>query len=295
MIGIPRSLFYYYDGEIWNYFFDYLNIPYMVSPKTNKKIIEMGKNIANDEMCMSVKNYLGHVAYLKDKCEYILVPRIANYKDNNQTCTNFLAMYDIVNNLFDNEILNYNIDLNNHETLKKGLKNIALKFNKNKKQISQALDFAFNEYKTNRKKKILHNILSLKEERKKVLIISHPYNTYDEFIGKPIIKLLNDLDVQVIYSDLFNKNKSNILSKKLSKDLYWKYSKEIIGSIELVKNKIDGIIFLSTFPCGLDSLVNELIIRKVNMPYLNLIIDDLDSLSGFETRIESFVDILNQK
>ena len=60
------------------------------------------------------------------------------------------------------------------------------------------------------------------------------------------------------------------------------------------KEKIDGIVFLTAFPCGLDSLVNELVMRKIDKPYLNLVIDDLDSLAGMETRIESFVDIIEQ-
>ncbi len=294
MIGIPKSLFYYYDGKIWTNFFDYLKIDYVISPDTNKEIIEMGKSISNDEMCMSIKSYLGHVAYLSKRCKYLLIPRIENFGDNNQTCTNFLAMYDLVNNLFGNEIINYNINLNDNETLKKGLMYIGYKFGKKKSLIKKALNYALKRYNKERKKDILNNILKLKKSKKKVLIISHPYNTYDTFVGQPIIKLLKDLDIEIIYSDLFNKNSTNKLSKKLSKDLYWKYSKDIIGSIELVKKNIDGILFLSTFPCGLDSLVNELIIRKINIPYLNIIVDDLDSLSGVETRVESFVDILNQ-
>jgi len=78
----------------------------------------------------------------------------------------------------------------------------------------------------------------------------------------------------------------------LSNGLYWKYSREIIGSIELCKDKVDGIIFLSTFPCGLDSLVNELIIRKLSKKSLNLVVDDMDAFAGIETRLESFVDIV---
>ena len=293
-IGIPRSLFYYYDGEIWINFFKKLGIDVIVSPNTNKEIINLGNSIANDEMCMSVKNYLGHIAYLKDKCDYIIVPRIDNYGKMNQTCTNFLAMYDIVNNLFDIPILNYNIDINNKKTLKYGLTSIGLELSKAKKEIEKAYTYSIIKYNKSQKKKIIDNYNKLKSNRKKVLVVSHSYNTYDGFIGKPIIKLLNDMDVEIIYSDLFNKSQAEELSKNISENLYWKFSKDIIGSIEMVKDKVDGILFLSTFPCGLDSLVNELVIRKIDIPYLNIIIDDLDSLSGIETRIESFIDILNQ-
>ena len=114
-------------------------------------------------------------------------------------------------------------------------------------------------------------------------------------IGKPIIESLEKLNVQVIYSDLFDEEKARIESKKLSKELYFKYNKENIGSIMLSLKKIDGVIFLSSFPCGPDSLVNELVIRKLKIPTLNLIVDDLSSDSGIQTRIESFVDILEAK
>lgn len=44
----------------------------------------------------------------------------------------------------------------------------------------------------------------------------------------------------------------------------------------------------------MDSLANELVMRKINKPYLNLVIDDLDASGGINTRIESFVDIIEQ-
>ena len=141
-----------------------------------------------------------------------------------------------------------------------------------------------------RKNKVLNNLRNLKSKKKKILLVSHPYNTYDKLVGIPIIKMLKELNVEVIYSDLFfDKDESN----KYSKELYWKYSKENISSISKCINRIDGIIFLSSFPCGLDSLVNELVMRKLDKPYINIIIDDNSISGGIETRIESFVDIIN--
>ena len=66
----------------------------------------------------------------------------------------------------------------------------------------------------------------------------------------------------------------------------------MIGAYEICKDKIDGIVLISTFPCGLDSLANELLILKLKMPYLNIIIDDINGDAGIETRVESFIDIL---
>lgn len=61
-------------------------------------------------------------------------------------------------------------------------------------------------------------------------------------------------------------------------------------------NNIDGIVYLSVFPCGTDSLVNELAMRKIkDVPYINIVLDEQDADAGLQTRIESFVDILNMK
>lgn len=293
-IGIPRSLFYYYHGHIWEYFFDYLKIKYIVSPKTNEDIIQNGLKYSNDEMCQALKNYIGHINYLQDKCDYIIIPRIDNYKINNQTCTNFLAAYDIVNNIFDINILNYNIDLENNQTLKKGMYNIGKKLNKSKSQIKKAYKSAMVKYIKENKRNITNNLNKLNNKNTKILLVSHPYNTND-IMGDFIIKYLNKNNCSIIYSHLFASSKTHPSALKLSPNLYWKYSKENIGSIVESQDKIDGIIFLSSFPCALDSLVNELVMRKITIPNINIIIDDTASDTGLETRLESFIDILNQR
>lgn len=291
-IGIPRSIFYYYYGDIWKSFFDYLKIPYIISPNTNKEIMNIGLKYGGDEMCLALKTYIGHCAYLKDKCNYLLIPRIDNYGLENQTCTNFLSTYDIVNNIFDTKILNYNINLDNKETLKKGLIKIGTELGKPKHEINKAYKYAINKYKEKRKREITINTNKLNSKKIKILLVSHPYNTYDDLIGKEIITYLEKENIEVIFSDKFDEKITNKLSEKLSKELYFKYSKENIGSIVYSKDKIDGIIFLSAFPCGPDSLVNELVMRKINTPYINLVLDDTSSFTGTETRLESFIDML---
>ena len=294
-VGIPRSLFYYYYKDLWEDFFNALNISYIVSPKTNNLIMNKGLKIADSEMCLSLKNYLGHIDYLKDKCDYILVPRISNFKNDNQTCTNFWAAYDIIKNLFDIKILNYNIDLEKGQTLKKGLYKIGKTLNKKPFQIKRAYKYAITKEKKRLKKNHQINQNKLKLKKTKILLVGHPYNLYDELIGKDIIKYLIKNNIEIIYSDKFNPKITGPLSKKLSKDLYFKYSKDNLGAIIYCQNQINGLIFISSFPCAPDSLANELAMRKIKIPYLNLVIDDSTSFTGIETRLESFLDMLGGK
>lgn len=293
-IGIGRSLYFYYYGDLWLRFFEELDIETVVSPPTNQEIIDLGNKISSDEMCLSLKIYLGHLCKLKD-CDYLLVPRIDNYGRSNQTCTNFLATYDIVNNLFPNKILNYNISMTSKQNEYKGFLEIGKKLHLKKRQVKKAYYSALKKVEATKRCKIKENQEKLNNKGIKILLVAHPYNSYDELIGKPIVSILEDLNVTVIYSDLFDSKKARDESKKISESLYFKFNKESIGSIILSNPNIDGVIFLSSFPCGPDSLVNELAIRKIDIPAINLVVDDLSSESGIVTRLESFVDILEAK
>ena len=65
-----------------------------------------------------------------------------------------------------------------------------------------------------------------------------------------------------------------------------------------VSRKVDGIIALSAFGCGPDSIMVERIsraARKFNKPVLNLSIDEQTGEAGFITRIEAFTDMLFRK
>lgn len=294
-IGIPRALHYYYYGNIWKNYFENIDCEVIISPPTNREIINNGIKYANDEMCLALKIYLGHIAYLQDKCDYILVPRIDKYDINNQTCTNFLAIYDIVNNLFDCKLLNYNIDMKRKETELVGLVEIGQVLGLQVSEAIRAYNKAIDSSNKIKNDNIVMNMNNLNSDKKKILIVSHPYVIYDQYFGLPIIKMLKKANVEIIYSDKFDTEITNNLSNKISNTLYWKFNREEIGSIELVKKDIDGVIFISSFPCGPDSLANELAMRRIDLPYLNIIIDDIDALTGIETRIESFVDIIDAK
>jgi len=246
-------------------------------------------------MCLSLKNYIGHIKYLSEICDYIVVPRIEDYNIDNQTCTNFLATYDIVNNLGDIKLLNYNISVTNRENELKGFMKMGLELGKDKKQIKNAYIRAKIDSSNKKDRLIRENMSKLMSKKTKILLIGHPYNLYDSLIGNPIINYLSNNNIELIYSNLFDENKTNKLSHNLSSECYFKYNKENIGSLELCKSLIDGVIFVTSFPCGPDSLVNELVFRKIDIPFLNIVVDDSDNNTGIETRLESYIDIIKER
>ena len=206
-IGIPRPLYYYSEGKFLKYFLEELNFEVIVSPETCEEIKELGKKYANDEMCLSLKIFLGHVAYLSDKCDYILNVRLDNLGLYNQGCTNYLATYDLINNIFDKNIINITIDHYHYKTLYKELLKIFSKFSFEKRQIKNAYLFSKIKIAKEKKKEVISNTNKLYLSKTKVLLVGHEYNLYDDYICGRIVEYLKNYNIEVIYSTLFDKEK----------------------------------------------------------------------------------------
>ncbi len=295
-IGIPRAFLYYRHYILWKTFFEKLNCHVVLSPESTKETLELGSKYSIDEACLSSKMYLGHVVSLLDKSDYILIPRISDYGKNEKVCVKFNALYDIVKNLFpEANLITYNIEYTKYKWEFFGFIKMGLKVNKNIFKIIYSYIVAKKKEKKQEYIEYITQERKLNNNKIKVLIVSHPYNIYDKYLSEGIINYLEKNDLQIIYADKLLKKIAIDYSKELSSTLYWKYSKELIGAVNYYKEIYDGIIFITTFPCGVDSLVNELVLRKVNKPLLNLIIDSQNGNIGIETRLESFIDILKER
>lgn len=296
VIGVPRCLFYYRYQTLIRSFFNELDIEYVISDPSNKKILEDGKKIAPDEACFSLKMFLGHVKSLEGKCDYIFIPRIESVKLDEKVCTNFYLLYDLVNNLFDIKILDFNIDEQKRKTEKSAFIQLGLFLGFSYNRVITAYNHAKEKEKKVKNNNILKQTCILNNNCKKVLVAGHPYNIYDEFIGKPLIDTLKKNNIEIIYSDIYDTKNIEEESSIISEEVYWTFNKEILGAIGKYKDNVDGIILVSAFPCGPDSLINELVIRKIkDIPILNIILDEANSDTGLVTRLESFIDIINKE
>ncbi|MBO5138253.1 MAG: hypothetical protein J6B89_01265 [Bacilli bacterium] len=294
-VGIPRALLYYYEKDMWKYFFEKLHVDIILSDKTTKKTISDGEELAVDEACLSLKIFLGHVKNLKGKCDAILIPRLFSIKSHEEVCTNFNALYDLIYNLFpDCKLINYNIDL------RKG-KNEVMAYTKVGSSLGFSYIDSFNAYcyakrrvKEIKKERFLEQEKKLSSNKIKILCSGHPYNLYDDMLGGEINKFLREHDVEIIFSDLLDDSLVDDNAKVLSKEVHWTHNKKVMAACYYYGKSVDGIILISSFPCGPDSLTNEMIKRKMNIPILNVQKESASS-TGLITRLEAFLDLLEVK
>ena len=130
----------------------------------------------------------------------------------------------------------------------------------------------------------------------KILVAGHGYILDDPYVGKVITDVLKQSGVIPIRADIVDRTAALKASPKLSPTCKWEFSRELVGSIVLHRNQVDGIILLSAFPCGPDAMVNEILVRRLkDIPVLNMVLDGQSGTAGVETRLESFVDIIRFK
>lgn len=296
MIGIPRGLMLYRDGILWKNYFENLGFQCIVSGKSDRKILEEGVQLAIDETCLPFKIYLGHVKELTGKCDAIFVPRMGGYESKERMCTRYQSLPDLVENIFRGStvrILSVSYDWYDHTKEENVYMELGLSLGKTRKEIKKAYNQAKktqeNWFKAQEKKqgKILEG------NKTKILLAGHPYVLHDAYMGSEIAEILKKMGHEVLYTDYVNKENALKRSYHFSKVMPWIINREITGAIMLLKDKVDGIVLVSAYPCGPDALVNDMLIRKIkNIPVLQLTLDAQEGMAGVETRIESFTDII---
>jgi predicted nucleotide-binding protein (sugar kinase/HSP70/actin superfamily) len=331
-IGIPKALLYYKYYPFWKAFLEGLRCEVVTSNVTTKKILQDGIKHTVDESCLSVKVFCGHVLDLVEKgVDYLFIPRIESVEKDYFVCTKFYGLPDIIRNNIENipPILDLDIDIN-RKSLYQAMFAVGWKLSKNPLRIHTAYCQA--KKKQHRFKEMLSltktpqevielidtcqikrlkgkenlttdknfNVQTHQSSKKalKIALIGHPYNIYDDFVNFGIIKELQALGINVLTSEMVPHEVSFRLASQLSPDLYWTYGKEILGSSLYFLNKgVNGIIFITSFPCGPDSLIIEYTIRKIKnqLPTLTLVIDEHQAEAGIITRVESFVDLIKRR
>lgn len=295
-IGIPRALLYHRYEVLWTTYFQELGFETIVSPVTNKTILEDGDRYAIDENCLSSKLFFGHVSALIGKCDYIFVPRIANFGHEGVLCSRFEALYDIAVNTFrqkGTEFITCDIDVEQKKSELDAYASLALQFGKTITEGARAYEAAKEAAKAVQQKKIAAQEALLEKDGIKILVVGHSYNLHDAYIGMPIVQGLKKLDAIPLLADSTDLDLVRHRYTNICKSVPWTVNRELIGAIDLYRDVVDGIILITAFPCGPDSMMNEMIIRRVtDKPILNLLLDSQDGNAGIETRLESFVDII---
>lgn len=312
-VGIPGGLFFYQFFPMWKTFFEELGAELVVSSHTTAKILDDGIKACVDEACLPVKVFYGHVLSLKDRVEYLFIPRFTSISRDEYICPKFGGLPDMIRSNLSGlpEIIDTEINLRKSKknSIKSALE-IGSKITSDKRAVISAYEkalTAYYEYRSKvRKGALPSDILDRKLTvlRKSddgilnIMVIGHAYNLYDSYINLEMIKKLRDANVNAITVDMIDSKTINEKTSLLNKRMFWNFGRRAMGSAlhALDRSDIDGIIYVMSFGCGVDSFVSDLIEkrirRKSDLPFIMLTIDEHSGEAGMNTRLEAFIDMI---
>lgn len=291
IIGLPRALVFYKYPVFWPKFFKELGCQVILSPKTNKQILEKGCQISETESCLSFKIYLGHVDYLVNevKPDYIFAPRLVSLRKDHLSCPKFFSVPDLAKLVGPKQpLLEPTIDFNK-TNLQQIAVSLAQQLGFSHGQAEQAYQLAVQMEVEYWQTKVRGFEQHMQQPGKKIALISHGYNLYDDYINLNIKKKLAKNNVVPLMID-------SVPYEFQLTFTHWDFEAELLNQVKaIIGHKIDGAVQFSTFNCGCDSVIREFIadeFKAVKLPYLSLIIDEHTGEAGLETRLEAFFDTL---
>ncbi|MCR4881821.1 MAG: acyl-CoA dehydratase activase-related protein [bacterium] len=319
-IGIPRAISYFSNYPFYYGYFKGLGIEIVLSDKTTNATINNGCKHVVSDTCLPIKVFIGHVINLLDKgCETIFVPSLQSsaYKVNN--CSKIRGLPEIVRNVINRKITIIDPEINKTEgiSFKDFCLDIARRFDiYDSETINSAIKKGWETYNNFHKmtvaglsyKEALQNALDGNLVTKpieivkplSVVIMAHGYNLFDERISMGLIKKLEKMGVKAYTSLNITTEQAYDSIKEIGEIQYWANELELTGTAAyyMLNNRVDGIIALSAFGCGPDSLMVEEVqyhAKERGMSMIHLNIDEHTGEAGFVTRLEAFVDMMMRK
>ncbi|HNS32832.1 MAG TPA: acyl-CoA dehydratase activase-related protein [bacterium] len=316
-IGVPRSLLYYKYFAFWKKFFEELGFEVIVSDETSSDILKEGNKYAIDEICIPLKLYYGHIInVVNKKPDYLFIPRYVSLSPGTYMCPKFLGLPDLIRGTVSNlpDVIEMCVD-SRKKTKFYSACETGRALNKSFMQVKNAYRCAVESYRcfcdvmekgfsftesVDIADKKPDNLLKKEypDTEVSIAVIGHSYNVHDSFINMDLLNKLEKMNVRPVVlenlpSEIF-KGETRI-NKSLKN--YWGNEEEILSALNYLfgKKSVDGIIFLCSFCCGPDSLVDEITTRNAKLtgiPYTCVVMDEHSGQTGLITRIESFVDMV---
>lgn len=311
-IGIPMVLNMFDLLPFWYKLFTELGFNVVTSSDSSQELYLKGQTtISSDTVCFPAKLVHGHIVDLIDNdVKTIFYPAMTKNVDEGLGDKNFncpiVAYYPDVIKINVQRIKDDNIlylapylGIDQKEFPTKLYEYLSIYFNVNKKDVSVAVDKAWEEYENFKKELDVEcdRILAdAKKNNKQVIVLAgRPYHI-DAKVDHEIDKLIVNLGAYVVTEESIARK-----SKKEDTSIInqWTYHARLYAAAQYVaRHKNLNLVQLVSFGCGLDAVttdeVKEILERK-NKIYTQLKIDEITNLGAARIRIRSLLGVVGDK
>jgi predicted nucleotide-binding protein (sugar kinase/HSP70/actin superfamily) len=307
---------YYLYFPLWQVFFNELGAEVVTSGRTTRVLLDHGVREALADACVPVKVFFGHVMALKDKVDYLFIPRVVCLNRRTVYCPKFLGLPDMIRHSLPGlpPIIDERMDVRaGRAALFRAYRRIGSSLGVGPLLVVRALARA------RRADARYHSLLldgwrppeamtavpaMPKEGRKPDLtfgVLGYPYAVYDDFLNAGLLEKLKRLKVRALTAENLAPGRLAAQTYDYSKRLFWTFSDQVLRATHLLfeEGKVDGIIHVSVFGCGPDSITDKMMELKAKLhravPFMTLIIDEHTGEAGLTTRLEAFADMVRRR
>ncbi len=306
IVGIPRVLNIYENYPFWHKFFTELKFRVELSPRSSKKILDLGiETIPSESVCYPAKLVHGHIMSLVNKgVEFIFYPCIAyerkEFKEanNHYNCPIVTSYGEVIKNNMDiikEKNINFKnpfISLENKRKLSKRLYEELKEFSIGYGEIVNAVDKAWDEmdnFKQDIRVKAGEALDYINRTGKKGIVLSgRPYHI-DPEINHGIAELITNYDMVVFTEDSLSH--LGQVERPLRVVDQWMYHSRLYAAASFVANQNSlELVQLTSFGCGLDAVTTDQvqeILAKSGKIYTLLKIDEGNNLGAVKIRLRS--------
>lgn len=314
LLGIPRGFFYYDYISFVRKLFEDTDVNIIEGQENDESILSVGSRLTVDEACFPIKLFVGQVQRLIERCDKVLVPRVMKDCNGRWLCPKLLGLPELSSrvSLEEKLIVTEPVYFDNKNGTRKALWHACRGLKVKKQTFEKNFEYAYNkqlraaagmenvhveagwEFMPKIPKQgeiILPNI-------RKVLVLGHCYNVYDKFANCGIMEKLDELAIGTVTEACVSqvKKEEAVSRLRLAKKPFWEAFVRIIGAAKELEGEIDGIIYLSSFSCGPDAFISEMLKKYVKeTPVMILKLDEHRGEAGLETRLEAFADLLKRR
>ena len=302
VVGIPRVVFLHKMFPLFNALFSNLGFEVLISPLSNRMIVEKAQQYCTAETCYPIKLIYGHIAWLlEQKADIIVLPRLYTIKHEGSVARkDYACMYMQTSPLLMEQAFHFEA-----RGVKLIMPELSLQFGKKymlnsilsigpqlgipRVRMLPAAASAFAKLVAHSERLEAIGKESLEGDEPIFVLISRVYNIIDPVLNMGIEEYLNDIGCRVVHLEHLQASIMHV--EHDYPDLYWPFGQHILTGLKLVKaHKNMYPIYITNHGCGPDTAIQHFFQNEMEgRGYLHLEVDEHTSKVGVITRLEAFL------
>jgi len=303
VVGVPRALLFHEYGPLMLELLRQCGARAVLSPVTNKQILEAGLETCVDEACLPVKAFFGHAVYLAQQVDALFVPRFVSVERGAYICPKLMGLPDMIRARAPGapRIIDPCIDMSRGlGKTARSIAELAPALGVSGSRLAIALMRSMKAASTNPDRRFDDGRTAAAGSGVRIGVLGHDYNLNDPYISLDLVSKIRRLGAAPVTAGAYSHKETARWERQRTrsgaKRLFWTFGRRLLGAAYrwLDTGEVDGIVHLASFGCGPESFIAEVIQHEASerdsVPLMCVNIDEHSAEAGLSTRLEAFID-----